>query len=323
MAADSAPLAENGHGSYSGQQLVLILSIVTLLGLAIYNSIELVVLILCTFKHWRGLYFWSLLLSGLLGVVPQALSFLLKDMALAPLWFSLTLSTIGWYFMVTGQAVVLYSRLNLLVTDTRVLNRVLIMIITNAIILHVPTTILTYGSNFVNTNNAVWQHAYDIMERIELVGFSVQEMIISYLYVVQVIRNLTIVPQGSRIHKAHRKTLHYVLAINIFLILLDVVLLVMEFTNRYTIQTALKSLVYSIKLKLEFAVLNRLICLVRPEQVTSDDYWQPSPSPSPRAQNGLGHELTDFGGFSRVESCDTVQLRNPRSQVIRINKAFE
>jgi hypothetical protein len=319
----TAPLADDGVSTYSGQNLVLILSIVTLLGLAIYNSIELVILILCTFRHWHGLYFWSLLLSGLLGVVPQAVSFLLKDLALAPLWFSLTLSTIGWYFMVTGQAIVLYSRLNLLVNDPRVLRRVLIMIITNAIILHVPTTILTYGSNFAKSNNAVWQHAYDIMERIELVGFSVQEMVISYLYVVQVIRNLRIVPPNSRIHKVHRKTLYYVLAINVFLILLDVVLLIMEFTNRYTIQTALKSLVYSIKLKLEFAVLNRLICLVRPDQVNSDDYWQPSPSPSPRAANGLGHELTDFGGFSRVESCDTTTLRSPRTQVVRINNTFK
>jgi hypothetical protein len=323
MSQAHAPLSDDGDGTYSGQSLVLILSIVTLLGLAIYNSIELVILILCTFRRWRGLYFWSLLLSGLLGVVPQAVSFLLKDLALAPLWFSLTLSTLGWYFMVTGQAVVLYSRLNLLVNDPRVLRRVLIMIITNAIILHVPTTILTYGSNFAKSNNAVWQHGYDIMERIELVGFSVQEMVISYLYVVQVIRNLRIVPPNSRIHKVHRKTLHYVLAINVFLILLDVVLLIMEFTNRYTIQTALKSLVYSIKLKLEFAVLNRLICLVRPEQVTSDDYWQPSPSPSPRTANGLGHELTDFGGFSRVDSCDTAAVRHARTQVVRINKAFQ
>lgn len=317
----TAPLAD-ADGAYSGQNLVLILSIVTLLSLAIYNSIELVILVLCTFRHWRGLYFWSLLLSGLLGVVPQAVSFILKDMALAPLWFSLTLSTIGWYFMVTGQAVVLYSRLNLLVNDPRVLRRVLIMIITNAIILHVPTTILTYGSNFAKSNNDIWSQAYGVMERIELVGFSVQEIIISYLYVVQVIRNLRIVPPNSRIHKVHRKTLYYVLAINIFLILLDVALLIMEFTNRYTIQTALKSLVYSIKLKLEFAVLNRLICLVRPDQMGSDDYWQPSPDPSPRTPGGLGHELTDYGEFSRVESCDTA-LRIPGTQVVRINKTFK
>ncbi|EPS32130.1 hypothetical protein POX_d05693 [Penicillium oxalicum] len=318
----SAPPPDES-GVYSGQNLVLILSIVTLLSLAIYNSIELVLLILCTFRHYRGLYFWSLLLSGLLGVVPQAVSFILKDLNLAPLTFSLSLSTVGWYFMVTGQAVVLYSRLGLLVNDPRVLRRVLIMIITNAIILHVPTTILTYGSNFSKSNTAVWSKAYGIMERIELVGFSVQEMIISYLYVVQVIRNLRLVPLNSRIHRVHRKTLHYVLAINVFLILLDVVLLIMEFTNRYTIQTALKSLVYSIKLKLEFAVLNRLICLVRPDQMGSDDYWQPTPNPGPRTPNTLGHELTDFGGFSRVESCDTAALQRPTTHVVKIKQVFK
>ncbi|KAJ5160444.1 uncharacterized protein N7482_007448 [Penicillium canariense] len=303
--SDPSSVVDGMVGAYTGQSSLLIVSFTTLLSIALYNSLELVVLILCTFRHWRGLYFWSLLLSGLLGVVPQAVSFLLKYRSLAPLWFSLTLSTIGWYFMVTGQAIVLYSRLNLLVHDPKILRRVLIMIITNAIILHVPTTIATYGSNFDGNNR--WNQAYSIMERIQLIGFSLQEFIISGLYAMQTIRNLRVVPPSSRIHRSHRQTMWLVLSINIFIILMDVVLLVMEFLNYFVIQTTLKSLVYSIKLKLEFAVLNRLIALVRPDQAFSEDDWQPSRSPA-RA-NGQEHELTDFSGFSRVASGDTDVVR--------------
>ncbi|KAF4979762.1 hypothetical protein F66182_17267, partial [Fusarium sp. NRRL 66182] len=47
------------------------------------------------------------------------------------------------------------------------------------------------------------------------------------------------------------------------IILMDVALLVVEYKNIYVIETTLKGAIYSIKLKLEFAVLGQLIRLVR------------------------------------------------------------
>lgn len=41
--------------------------------------------------------------------------------------------------MVTGQALVLFSRLNIVVQDLTVSHRVLAMIIINAIVLHIPS----------------------------------------------------------------------------------------------------------------------------------------------------------------------------------------
>jgi hypothetical protein len=49
--------------------------------------------------------------------------------------------------------------------------------------------------------------------------------------------------------------------INLTIIAMDVVLLAMEYDNRYEIEATLKPMVYSIKLKLEFAVLNQLMTL--------------------------------------------------------------
>lgn len=49
--------------------------------------------------------------------------------------------------MVTGQSVVLWSRLHLLVEHGRILRWTIWMIIIDAIILHIPTTVLTFGSN--------------------------------------------------------------------------------------------------------------------------------------------------------------------------------
>jgi hypothetical protein len=62
---------------YTGNALSLKIIIAFLIGLALYNSIELIVLILVTFNKYHGLYFWSLVIAGL-GVMPYSLGFLIK-----------------------------------------------------------------------------------------------------------------------------------------------------------------------------------------------------------------------------------------------------
>lgn len=57
--------------------------------------------------------------------------------------------TIGWYFMVTGQSLVLYSRLHLIVRDSRKLKWILYMIITDVFLFHIPTTVFTFGVGFL------------------------------------------------------------------------------------------------------------------------------------------------------------------------------
>lgn len=51
--------------------------IVFFLGLGMYNACEIIVTTLFYFKHYRGLYFWSLLIAGW-GIIPYALGFLIK-----------------------------------------------------------------------------------------------------------------------------------------------------------------------------------------------------------------------------------------------------
>jgi hypothetical protein len=134
-------------GGYNGDSLTLKIFICFFAGLAMYNSVELTCMIFLTFKRFRGLYFWSLLISGL-GIIPYALGFLLKFMNLAPgnlKWLAIFFLTIGWYAMITGQALVLWSRLHLIVNGTRgdkIIKYTKWMIIVDAICLHIPTTVL-------------------------------------------------------------------------------------------------------------------------------------------------------------------------------------
>ncbi|KAL6401310.1 hypothetical protein AUP68_15178 [Ilyonectria robusta] len=178
----------SGAGDSTGYELRISYPIVVFMSISMYNVIELNVLILATFKKRKGLYFWSFL-AATNGIAPHSIGFLLKNILL---WDNfmlyITLIAVGWVMMVTGQSLVLYSRLHLILWNEFYRRLVLAMIVTNAIILHVPIIILMYGSNSSHSNP--WVHPYMVYEKI---------------------------------------------------------------------QTAYKALVYSIKLKLEFNILNRLL----------------------------------------------------------------
>ncbi len=119
--ADWASPGAGITGGYDGNSVSLKIIIVFFAGLAMYNSVELVAIILFTFKKYQGLYFWSLLLSSI-GILPYALGFLLKYMSVTTgnaRWGAIFLLTIGWYPMITGQALVLWSRLHLLLQGSR------------------------------------------------------------------------------------------------------------------------------------------------------------------------------------------------------------
>ena len=167
--------AQGVLGGYNGDSLALQVIIGLGTGLTVYNAIELVVLILITFSRYRGLYFWSLLISSL-GLIPYALGFDFKFFEVLTgdaRWFSVALLSIGWYPMVTGQSVVLWSRLHLIVSGERG-RKILIwtkwMIIVDAIVLHIPTSVVTFGSNgTIDTSKFV--EAYNVIEKTQMTGF--------------------------------------------------------------------------------------------------------------------------------------------------------
>jgi hypothetical protein len=75
QAAQSA--AAGVAGGYDGNSLSLKIIIAFFSGLSIYNALELAILIFITFSRYRGLYFWSLLVSSL-GLILYALGFVFK-----------------------------------------------------------------------------------------------------------------------------------------------------------------------------------------------------------------------------------------------------
>jgi len=167
--------AQGVLGGYDGNSLALQVIIGLATGLTMYNAIELVVLVLITFRRYRGLYFWSLLISSL-GLIPYALGFSFKFFKVLTgnaRWASVVLLSIGWYPMITGQSVVLWSRLYLIVSGERgrkILKYTKWMIIIDAIILHIPTSIVTFGSNGTR-DTTTFVEAYNVIEKTQMTGF--------------------------------------------------------------------------------------------------------------------------------------------------------
>jgi hypothetical protein len=156
---------------------------VVFISIALYNFLELHIFILSTFRQGKRLYLWSFTIATW-GVAFNSIGYLTKHRALtAKANLYATLILIGWCTMISGQSVVLYSRLHLLMHNKTRLRAVLIMIMImmNAVCLHIPVIVLIYGHN--SSNPTRFEKPYSIYEKLQLCAFFVQELTLSALYI--------------------------------------------------------------------------------------------------------------------------------------------
>ncbi|KFY49665.1 hypothetical protein V496_09886 [Pseudogymnoascus sp. VKM F-4515 (FW-2607)] len=274
ISASEAPfggIKESGYGR-EGMPLSTATSLTTakayalmaFTGITCYNSIELVVLCLFTFKRYQGYYFWSLLIASIC-LTPNILGFILFVFApKVPVYFSVTILVVGWCGMVTGQSLVLWSRLHLVHITHKHIRGLFWMIVTNAILLHVTTIVVLFGA--VSPHFTRFTNGFNIMERIQLVLFCVQELILSGIYIWDTVKLLRLRPRGWR-----QIILTQLLIINIVILIIDVSVVAVEYSGLYAVQVPLKSAAYSVKLKLEYAILGRLVKIVKPQRSSSSD----------------------------------------------------
>ncbi|KAH9827369.1 integral membrane protein [Teratosphaeria destructans] len=95
--------------------------------------------------------------------------------------------------------------------------------------------------------------AYLVAEKIQLTGFFLQETLLSSIYIWKAIKILR-----SSMQAQTPTVMKQLIAINTVIIVMDLVLISLEYARFHSIQCIIKPLVYSIKLKLEFAILGKL-----------------------------------------------------------------
>ncbi|KAB8235910.1 uncharacterized protein BDW43DRAFT_298509 [Aspergillus alliaceus] len=225
--------------------------VATCIGIAWYNCIELVVLCFTTFKRYSGCYFWSLVIASI-SIVPFALGYALLIFNIFPNYFAVAIEVVGWWGMVTGQSMVLWSRLHLVVHNRRILRWTLIMIIVDAFLFHIPASVLEFGSYSPHAEK--FTHAFDIFERIQLVGFSVQEIVLSVIYAWAAVEMLQMLPRGH-----YKGIFLQLLIINFVMICMDAAVVGVQYAGFFRIHVSVKAMVYSIKLKMEYSILGRLV----------------------------------------------------------------
>ncbi|KAH8693450.1 hypothetical protein GQ44DRAFT_148188 [Phaeosphaeriaceae sp. PMI808] len=240
------------------------------LAVAFFNVVELHFIFFSAFKRRSTLYFWSVGLTTW-GILLNGLGVVLNDWVvtdgggLAHRLPIMTLLLVGWYMMVTGFSVVLYSRLHLLVDDHRKLRAVLYLIIFSAVVMHIPITCIIY---LMTTGPpGKYDRLFSIYEPLQLIWFSLQEAIISGLYIYYAARTL---PPMQSFRKNAGSVLRKLVSIDIFVVILDITMVGVELGGYDALQHFYKVFVYSIRLKLEFVILNQLLELVQPSPRCGD-----------------------------------------------------
>ncbi|KAF7590850.1 hypothetical protein BBP40_002319 [Aspergillus hancockii] len=247
--------------------------------IAWYNAAELIVLCLSTFKFYRGWYFWSLSIASL-SLFPICLGYIFFIFYPGiPRYFSISLIIVSWSCMVTGHSLILWSRLHLIIQSSRILHLTLAIIILDAVVFHTSIAVLLYGgmpNNIPLTQR--FAKGYNIMERVQLVVFCVQEILLSGIYLWETAKMLRLHPT-----QLHYRILTQFLFINIFIIILDVAVVGIQFAGYYALQVTFKPVAYSLKFKLEYAILGRLI-----EIAKSPSNSEPLPSSSLGSNGPVG-----------------------------------
>jgi hypothetical protein len=230
--------------------------VITCSALSVYNAVELILIIFSSFQKWTGLYFWSLLVASF-GILPYNVGFLIFYFEFTHNWVGFIFSSYGWTTMVTGQSVVLYSRLHLVTAKANVLRPIKWMIIVDAFVFHIPITVMLFASH-LGAATAQFADVYKVYEKFQMTGFCIQEFIISGVYLREAVRLITSLSKSKTRH-----TMWQLFSINIIIIIMDIFLLVLEYRNLSTLEQTTKGLIYSIKLKLEFAILGKLVDIVQ------------------------------------------------------------
>ncbi|EKV06734.1 hypothetical protein Pdw03_3681 [Penicillium digitatum] len=229
---------------------MMVVQVVAMFSISAWNALEVVIAIFEKFQKYRGLYFWSMQIAAwgiLVHGIPATIRYTNRTSS-----FAVAVPfVVGWICMVTGQAVVLYSRLHLVVTDIRQVRWVRWLITANAVVLHIPMTVLF----FLNLHKIPLGHAPEIYDRFQATGFTIQDVLLCAIYVREALRALKPVfeskgPQGRRI-------IHRIIFVNLIGISLSIFIIIAEYRLHYLV-ISFRTVVYSIKLKLEFHALTQL-----------------------------------------------------------------
>ncbi|OAR01580.1 hypothetical protein LLEC1_00871 [Akanthomyces lecanii] len=283
----------------------------TMAGLAAiswYIAIEINISLFLLFKRRDGLYFWACALVSW-GVMFQPMFMILANFEV---WRdpipSLIMIYITWFILVVPQSWVLYSRLHLLMRNTKTLRIIKYVLIFNSIVFSIPTMVLGTLAQ-VEINPVLY--SYNVKwDRTQLIVYFTQELAVSVLYIFQTYKHLKdILPLQQRFwsleststkgrspsaERSSSSVLRHLIYVNVFIIALDITLLGIQCADLFYLQALLKPCIYGIKLKVEFAILNQLVRTIKREHPSPQgSYFLSNPERTGPSSNTISYDERD------------------------------
>ena len=230
------------------------LIVIVFLALAVSHSLEVFVRIFRRFRSYRGVYFYALIAASL-GIIIHAFGYFIRNYNVCDsIPLEITMACGGGILMITGQSIVLWSRLHL-ISSGKTDKWLLYMIIADCIVVQGGATTLMTGSSLAKPGK--WLQIYEKWEIFQVTWFVFQECVISGLYIYRTF----ILMRSSAVFRGPdaKRLFNHLIAVNSVVIALDVTILAFQYAGLYEVQTSWKTLAYTIKLKLEFDILNQLV----------------------------------------------------------------
>ncbi|MCJ1458187.1 hypothetical protein MMC28_008558 [Mycoblastus sanguinarius] len=229
------------------------------------------------FKRREGLYYWFMVL-GTWGVLFDAVGVILKYFMLPQslhLWPLYTLFIFGgWVIYAPAELLVLYSRLHLVCQSRKTQRWVLVLIISSAVTLIVPTGVFMWPAEDPKYSS-LWSPRKAYMDRVNQTGFSLVEFSITGIYIRSLVEQLRF-----KTSIRQRRVMLDLIYVNIIAICLDVLSIALIFCNRLGLSHPIQPFSYIVKLKLEFVVLNQLMAVaargLQKDNFAERRYYHPS-----------------------------------------------
>jgi hypothetical protein len=224
-----------------------------------------------TIRDKRSLYFRATLASSW-GLSLRSQAYLMGYYnRKIPWWIYGPLSQLGWIFMVSGFALVLWSRLGLIFANERVKRYLLFVIVFNGIVWHTILTVFSmimWDQRGPSPPTALYRRVRDVnqvFEYTQVCIFNSQEIFISSIYIYAAyiyLRDFSHLGSPSTRAKV-RGAIVLLLVIQAIVVFIDAAVITIDLLGLSQLKGMINSFVYCVKLELEFLVLNQLIEISR------------------------------------------------------------
>ena len=132
-----------------------------------------------------------------------------------------------------------------------------------------------------------------------MIAFSIQELILSGIYVQAALKLFRPLYRAG-----NHKPMAELLLINFIIVAMDISLLAVEYASLYDLEVLMKTLIYSIKLKLEFAVLTELKSYANPGR--NQHFSTHRRSATTQHSRALGQSFVESPTHLTAMPCDRI-----------------